>query len=118
MADEPKEKQPSPVPAGDKPASSPAAIPSPKPAAAAPTGVTPPRPAVPVPPKPPVQLQTPPNNELLGRIRPKFGPVLVEASEDRKPALLTVECGNLAESAQYLRDEEQFYLLSALTDVE
>ena len=118
MADEPKEKQPSPVPAGDKPASSPAAIPPPKPAAAVPTGVTPPKPAVPVPPKPPVQLQTPLNNELVGRIRAKFGSALVEAIEDRKQAILTVECGKLAEVAQYLRDEEKFDLLSDLTAVD
>src|SRR5689334_13037665 len=110
MADEPKEQQPSPVPAGDKPASTPAATPPAKPAAAAP-GATPPRPAAPVPPKPPVQLQTPLNNELVGRIRAKFGTALVEAIEDRKQPILTVECGKLANVAQYLRDEEEFDLL-------
>lgn len=117
MADEPKEQQPSPVPAGDKPASNPAATPPAKPAAAAP-GAAPPKPAAPTPPKPPVQLQTPLNNELVERVRAKFGSVLVEAIEDRKQAILTVECAKLAEVAQYLRDEEKFNLLSDLTAVD
>ena len=116
MADEPKEKQPSPVPAGDKPASSPAATPPAKPAAAAPTGAAPPKPAAPAPPKPPVQ--TPLNNELVGRVRAKLGIALVEAIEDRKQAILTVECAKLGEVAQYLRDEEKFDLLSDLTAVD
>jgi NADH-quinone oxidoreductase subunit C len=118
MADEPKEQKPSPVPAGDKPASSPAATPPAKPAAAAPTGATPPKPAAPAPPKPPVQLQTPLNNELVERVRAKFGSALVEAIEDRKQAILTVECANLAVVAQYLREEEKFNLLSDLTAVD
>src|SRR5215467_15724562 len=105
MADEPKEQKPSPVPAGDKPASTPAATPPAKPAA-------------PVPPKPPVQLQTPLNNDLVGRVRAKFGGALVEAIEDRKQAILTVECAKLAEVAQYLRDEEKFDLLSDFTAVD
>jgi NADH-quinone oxidoreductase subunit C len=117
MADEPKEQQPSPVPAGDKPASTPAATPPAKPAAAAP-GAPPPKPVAPVPPKPAVQLQTPLNNELVGRIRAKFGTALIEAIEDRKQAILIVECGKLADVAQYLRDEEKFDLLSDLTAVD
>src|SRR6201997_4259257 len=115
MADETKEQKPSPVPAGAKPASTPAATPPAKPAA---PGATPPKPAAAAPPKPPVQLQTPLNNELVGRIRAKFGTALVEAIEDRKQAILTVECGKLADVAQYLRDEEKFDLLSDLTAVD
>jgi NADH-quinone oxidoreductase subunit C len=119
MADEPKEQQPSPVPAGDKPASGSApASTLPKPAAAAPPAATPPKPAAPAPPKPPVQLQTPLNNELVGRVRAKFGTGLVEAIEDRKQAILTVERERLAEVAHYLRDEEKFDLLSDLTAVD
>jgi NADH-quinone oxidoreductase subunit C len=115
MADEPKEQQPSGVPAGDKPAgsSAPPSTPPAKPPAAAP-----PKPAAPPPPKPPVPLQTPLNNELVGRVRDKFAAALVEAIEDRKQAILTVECGRLAEVAQYLRDEEKFDLLSDLTAVD
>ena len=119
MADEPKEQQPSGAPAGDKPASgsAPASTPPAKPPAAAPPGAAPPKPAAPVPPKPPVQLQTPLNNELVARVRAKFGAALVEAIEDRKQAILIVECGKLAEVAQYLRDEEKFDLLSDLTEI-
>ena len=122
MADEPKEQQPSPVPAGDKPASSPspASTPPAKPAAAAPpaTGAAPPKPAAPAAPKPPVLLQKPLENELVARMRAKFGSALLEAIEDRKQAILTVECAQLAEIAMYLRDEEKFDLLSDLTAVD
>ena len=117
MADEPKEQQPSGVPAGDKPAASsaPTSTPPAKAPAATPPAAAPPKPAAPPPPKPPVQLQTPLNNELVGRVRAKFATALLEAIEDRKQAILTVECGRLAEVAQYLRDEERFDLLSDLT---
>src|SRR2546429_4120322 len=120
MADEPKEQQPSGVPAGDKPAgsSAPTSTPPAKAPAAAPPAAAPPKPAAPPPPKPPVQLQTPLNNELVGRVRAKFAAALLEAIEDRKQAILTVECGRLAEVAQYLRDEEKFDLLSDLTAVD
>jgi NADH-quinone oxidoreductase subunit C len=122
MADEPKEQQPSPVPAGDKPASSPspspASTPTEKTAAAVPPAAAPPKPAAPPAPKPPVQLQTPLENELVGRIRAKFGTALVEAIEDRKQAILTVECACLAEISLYLRDKEKFNLLSDLTAVD
>ena len=121
MADEPKEQQPSGVPAGGKPASgsAPASTPPAKPAAAAPPGAAvPPKPAAPPPPKPPVQLQTPLNNELVERLRAKFGGGLVEAIEDRKQAILTVERERLGEVSLYLRDEEKFDLLSDLTAVD
>lgn len=121
MADESKEQQPSPVPAGDKPASSPSAASTPpsKPAAAPPpAGAAPPKPAAPAPPKPPVLLQTPLNNELVARVQAKFGAGLLEAIEDRKQATFTVECTRLAEIALYLRDEEKFDLLSDLTAVD
>lgn len=120
MADEPKEQQPSGVPAGDKPAGSPAppSTPPAKAPGAAPPAAAPPKPAVPPPPKPPVQVQTPLNNELVGRVRAKFGMALVEAMEDRKQAIVTVECERLGEVAQYLRDEEKFDLLSDLTAVD
>ena len=120
MADEPKEQQPSPVPGGDQPASStsPTSTPPAKPAAAGPPAGAPPKPAAPPPPKPPVSLQTPLNNELVGRVRTKFGSALVEAIEDRKQAILTVESARLAEIALYLRDEEKFNMLTDLTAVD
>src|SRR5436305_7226968 len=83
--------------------------------AAAPPAAGLPKPAAPPRPSPPVQLRTPLNNELVGLVRAKFAAALLEAIEDRKQAILTVECGRLAEVAQYLRDEEKFDLLSDLT---
>jgi NADH-quinone oxidoreductase subunit C len=119
MADEPKEQKPSPVPADDKPASSPspASTPAAKPADAA-APAAPPKAAAPPAPKPPVVLQTPLNNELVTRLRAKFGAAILEAMEDRKQAILTVECGRLAEVALHLRDEEKFDMLSDLTAVD
>src|SRR2546427_8478135 len=119
MADEPKEQHPPSVPTGDKPGESPssAAVPPARPAGVAVPGA-PPKAAAPAPPKPPVSLQTPLNNELVTRIRGKFGAALLEAIEDRKQAILTVERGQLAEIALYLRDEEKFNLLADLTAVD
>jgi NADH-quinone oxidoreductase subunit C len=116
MADEPKEPTPPQVPTGDKPVSSPSAAstPPPKPADAS-APAAPPKAAAPPAPKPPVSLQTPLDNELVARMRGKFGAALLEALEDRKQAILTVECGRLWEIALHLRDEEKFDMLADLT---
>jgi NADH-quinone oxidoreductase subunit C len=120
MADEPKEPKPPQVPTGEKPASSAPAVSTPpaaKPAdASAPAG--PPKAAAPAPPKPPVVLQTPLENDLVKRFRAKFGAALVEAIEDRKQAIWTVDRARLVEISQYLRDEEKFDMLSNLTAVD
>jgi NADH-quinone oxidoreductase subunit C len=119
MADEPKEPLPSPVPPGEKPASTP--LPPSTPAAKAPDVKAPaasPKPAAPPPPKPPVVLQTPLNNELVGRFRAKFGAAIVEAIEDRKQAIITVDRERLGEIALYVRGEEKFEMLSDLTAVD
>ncbi|HTT34192.1 MAG TPA: NADH-quinone oxidoreductase subunit C [Methylomirabilota bacterium] len=116
MADEPKEQQAPPVPAGDKPAASPSP-PSTPPAKAA-EGATPAAPKPPAPPKAPVVLQTPLNNELVARLRTKFGTAILEAIEDRKQAIILVERARLAEIALHLRDEEKFNLLTDLTAVD
>ncbi len=119
MADEPKEPKPPQVPTGEKPASSTPAVSTPpaKPVNAGAPAV-PPKVASPAPPKPPVVLQTPLDNELVKRFRAKFGATLLEATEDRKQAILTVERARLAEMALYLRDEEKFDMLSDLTAVD
>jgi len=119
MADEPKEPQPSPVPPGEKPASTP--LPTSTPAAKAPEAKTPAppaKPAAPPSPKPPVVLQTPLNNELVARLRAKFGAAILEAIEDRKQAIITVARERLGEIALYVRDEEKFEMLSDLTAVD
>lgn len=116
MADEPKESKPSEVPAGDKPASSAPAVSVP-PAKAADAGA-PPKAAAPAPPKPPVVLQTPLDNDLVKRLRAKFGTALFEAIEDRKQAILTVDRARLVEISLHLRDQEKFDMLSDLTAVD
>jgi NADH-quinone oxidoreductase subunit C len=119
MADEPKEPKPPQVPTGDQPASSapPVSIPPAKPAGA-PVPAAPPKAAAPPAPKPPVVLQTPLDNEFVTRFRSKFGAALVEAMEDRKQAILTVDRARLAEIALHLRDEEKFDMLADLTAVD
>jgi NADH-quinone oxidoreductase subunit C len=118
MADEPKEPKPPQVPTGDQPVSStpPVSAPSAKPADAS-APAAPPK-AAPAPPKPPVVLQTPLDNEFVTRFRAKFGAALLEATEDRKQAILTVERARLAEMALHLRDEEKFDMLADLTAVD
>ncbi len=119
MADEPKEPKPPQVPTGEKPASStpPVSTPPAKPADAS-APAAPPKAGAPAAPKPPVVLQTPLDNEIVKRFRAKFGASLLEATEDRKQAILTVERARLAEMAMHLRDEEKFDMLSDLTAVD
>ena len=119
MADEPKEPKPPQVPTGDKPASStpPVSTPAAKPADAS-APAAPPKAAAPVAPKPPVVLQTPLHNELVTRFRAKFGGALLEATEDRKQGIPTVDRARLAELALHLRDEEKFDMLADLTAVD
>jgi NADH-quinone oxidoreductase subunit C len=119
MADEPKQPQPSEVPTGEKPASKPSPVSTPPAKTAdASAPAAPAKPAAPAPPKPPVVLQTPLNNEMVSRFRAKFGTSIVEALEDRKQAILTVDRARLAEIALYTRDEEKFEMLSDLTAVD
>jgi NADH-quinone oxidoreductase subunit C len=74
--------------------------------------------AAPAPPKPPVVLQTPLNNEFVVRFRAKFGAAVLDAIEDRKQAILVVDREKLAEIALHLRDEEKFDYLADLTAVD
>jgi NADH-quinone oxidoreductase subunit C len=119
MADEPKQPQPPAVPTGEKPASTPSPVSTPAAKPAAPGAPAPSaKPAAPAPPKPPVVLQTPLDNEMISRFRAKFGGAILEAMEDRKQAILTVDRARLAEIALYTRDEEKFEMLSDLTAVD
>jgi NADH-quinone oxidoreductase subunit C len=65
-----------------------------------------------------VVLQTPLDNEFVTRFRAKFGAALLEAMEDRKQAILTVERARLVEIALHLREEEKFDMLADLTAVD
>jgi NADH-quinone oxidoreductase subunit C len=119
MADEPKQPQPPAVPTGEKPASTPSPVSTPTAKPSAPGAPAPPaKPAAPAVPKPPVVLQTPLDNEMVSRFRAKFGGAILEAMEDRKQAILTVDRARLAEIALYTRDEEKFEMLSDLTAVD
>jgi NADH-quinone oxidoreductase subunit C len=120
MADEPKEPKPPQVPTGEKPASSAPPLPNPavKSADAGAPAAAPKPPAAPAPPKAQVVLQTPLDNDLVKRVRVKFGAALLQAIEDRKQAILTVDRAQLSEIALYLRDEEKFDMLSDLTAVD
>jgi NADH-quinone oxidoreductase subunit C len=119
MADEPKEPKPPQVPTGEQPASSKSPVSAPPAKAAdASAPAAPPKPAAPAPPKPPVVLQTPLANELVARLRAKFGAALLDAIEDRKQAILTFERARLVEIALHLRDEDKFDMLASLTAVD
>jgi NADH-quinone oxidoreductase subunit C len=52
------------------------------------------------------------------RYKARFGEAVREATEDRKQAILVVDCAQLGEIALYTRDEEKFNLLSDLTAVD
>jgi len=65
-----------------------------------------------------VVLQSPLDNEFVARFRAKFGAALLEATEDRKQAILTLERARLVELALHLRDEEKFDMLANLTAVD
>jgi len=119
MADDPKEPKPPQVLTGEKPASIafPVSTPPANPVdASAPAAA--PKPVAPAPPKPPVVLQSPLDNEFVARFRAKFGAALLEATEDRKQAILTLERARLVELALHLRDEEKFDMLANLTAVD
>jgi NADH-quinone oxidoreductase subunit C len=125
MADEEKKDQPQAQPpeagAGEKKpaeAEKPAAKPAPeKPAAKPPAPTATPAaakpPARPAPPKP-----EPLDNELVRRLRTRFGTAIGEATIDRKQAIVVVARECLLEVGQYLRDEEEFNLLTDLTAVD
>ncbi len=121
MADEPKEKPADST--GEKPTAPGAAgaqLPAPaKPAAPpAPTADAPPKPAAPPPPKAPPIGPAPLDNDLVKRYRAKFGAAILEATEDRKQAIVVVDREKLVEICLYTRDEEKFDLLSDLTAVD
>jgi NADH-quinone oxidoreductase subunit C len=108
MPDQPPEKQPGAAPPSGSTEQKPAA-PAP-PAAAAP-----PKPAAAPPkkddPTKPVALE----NELVGRIKARFGDAFREAWLDRKQAIVVVAREVLRDVALYLRDEEKFDMLADLT---
>ncbi len=97
MGDE--EKKDAPPPAGQPVAAKPA-VPAAKPAAAAKA-------------KPPAP--EPLDNELVRRLRARFGDAIGAATLDRQQAIVVVSPVRLLEVGRYLRDEEKFNFLTDLT---
>jgi NADH-quinone oxidoreductase subunit C len=126
------------LPAPSKPADPvaakpPVAPPAAKPPAAAATPATsgapaapgspataaPPKPAAPpAPPKEALPKPVPLDNELVQRLRARFGDAMREASLDRKQAIVTIALEQLREISRYCRDEEKFDMLVDLTAVD
>lgn len=70
-------------------------------------------PAKAAPPKP-----EPLDNELIGRLRERFGEVVGEATTDRGQAIVVISPSRLLDVARSLRDDEGFSLLEDLTAVD
>jgi NADH-quinone oxidoreductase subunit C len=113
MANDPSEKTPPSNPPEDKAEGTPV---SPKPAA--PAAAAPPRPAAPGPPKSTTPQPVPLVNELVERLKARFGDAFREATLDRKQAIVLVAADRLRDIARHCRDEEKFDMLVDLTAVD
>jgi NADH-quinone oxidoreductase subunit C len=136
MANDPSEKDPASKPpasgAEGKPATQKPAEPPHVPAAAAnpstppdATAAKPAAPAAPAAPKaaPPPAKEAPPkplplDNELVQRLKARFGDAIHEATLDRKQAIVTISADQLREISRYCRDDEKFDMLVDLTAVD
>jgi NADH-quinone oxidoreductase subunit C len=112
--DAPAQKPPVP-PAASPTASATPGTPAPNsaatPAAAAPKAAAPP--AKEAAPKP-----LPLDNELVRKLKARFGDAIGEATLDRKQAIVTIGAEQLREISRYCRDEEKFDMLVDLTAVD
>ncbi len=100
-----------------------AAAPPAKPAApsasAAPAAATPPKtPAAAAPPKEAPPKPVPLDNELVQRLKARYGEAIREASLDRKQAIVLIAADQLREISRHCRDEEKFDMLVDLTAVD
>lgn len=113
MANDPSEKVPPSNPPEGKAEGAPVA---PKPAA--PAAAAPPKPAPPAAPKAQPLAPVPLDNELVQRLKARFGEAIREALLDRKQAIVVVAADKLREISRYCRDDEKFDLLVDLTAVD
>jgi NADH-quinone oxidoreductase subunit C len=102
----------------DRPEKEPASNP-PEAATALPKPVAPSKPAAPArpaaaPPPKPVPL----DNDLVQRLRARFGAAIQDATLDRSQAIVVVELRQFCEICHYCRDEEKFDMLTDLTAVD
>ena len=111
MANDPSEKAPTPNPPEGKAEGAP--VPPKPPAAAAP-----PKPAAPPPPKPNPLAPVPLENDLVKRLKEKFGETIREATLDRKQAIILVAAERLRDISRHCREAEQFDMLADLTAVD
>jgi NADH-quinone oxidoreductase subunit C len=135
MANDPSGKTPAPKPPADpaKPAAEGASVSLKTPvegAATPPKPAVPPKPAAPgapaaaAPPKPPAappppkEGPVPLDNELVQRLKARFGDAIKEAVQDRKQAIVLVAADKLREISRYCRDDEKFNMLDDLTAVD
>ena len=82
-----------------------------------------PKPAAAKPAAPPAKKEEPPkpvplSNELVNRLRARFGRGIGEATLDRKQAILIVAKEGLIDVGEYLEREEKFDFLTDLTAVD
>jgi NADH-quinone oxidoreductase subunit C len=89
----------------------PAAKPAAPAAPAAPKAAAPPA-------KEPAIKPLPLDNELVQRLKARFGDAIREATLDRKQAIVTVAADQLREISRYCRDDEKFDMLVDLTAVD
>jgi NADH-quinone oxidoreductase subunit C len=106
-------------PAGTPPAAKPPAAAAAQTIPGVPAAATPPKPAAPAaPPKEAPPKPVPLDNELVQRLKARFGEAFREATLDRKQAIVLIAVGQLREISRYCRDEEQFDMLVDLTAVD
>jgi NADH-quinone oxidoreductase subunit C len=98
------------------------APPATTPAAPGTPAAKPPAPAAPKAAAPPAKegpsKPLPLDNELVQKLKARFGDAIGEASLDRKQAIVTVAREQLREVSRYCRDEEKFDMLVDLTAVD
>ncbi len=110
-----------PTPPAAKPAvpAAPAGAPvPPKPAAPAAAAGAPAAPKPAAPPKEAPPKPVPLDNELVQRFKARFGAAIIEATLDRKQAIILVAAAQWLEISKYCRDEEKFDYLADLTAVD
>jgi NADH-quinone oxidoreductase subunit C len=89
-----------------------------KPAAPAAAAGAPPAPKPAPPPKEAPPKPAPLDNELVQRLKARFGAAIIEPTLDRKQAIVLVAAAQWLEISKYCRDEEKFDYLADITAVD
>jgi NADH-quinone oxidoreductase subunit C len=83
-----------------------------------PPAAAPPKAAAPAPPREPPAKPVPLDNELVERLKSRFGEAIREATLDRKQAIVLIAADQLREISRFCRDDEKFEMLVDLTAVD